>query len=273
MIFMTRLTSGDVRNIDLPFLKKYDTKFKETTGKSLKEFAFYLSDGEPANNLNKKIAVVPVTAGLGVIDGFCSAVEATLRFMGCHVFTTSSTDTAGLYEAFQCGPDLIFSGDDNVFAAFNLNTKKVIENSYATGRAYAAALELAAGGVQNKTVLVIGAGRVGTSAIDYLINKGARVHFIDCDAGRVDYIQKKYPSALFESDLTRLPEIRYVLLAAPSKDILDGFHVCSKTIVSCPAIPVGLTDRALEKISDKNLIHDPLPLGVISMLMHALVNE
>jgi len=46
--------------------------------------------------------------------------------------------------------------------------------------------------------------------------------------------------------------------------------VNSETIVSAPAIPLGLTESALQKLPTNNLIHDPLQLGLVAMVALAL---
>lgn len=43
--------------------------------------------------------------------------------------------------------------DDNRFVAISLITRKVLDNSQATGRFFAAALDLMAGGIMNREVL------------------------------------------------------------------------------------------------------------------------
>ncbi len=270
---MTRLTPADVSCIGLSFLRKYDSEFRVKTGKSLTQFAEYLAKGHSLKFNEVKVAVVPITAGKGIIEGFSKAVCSTLSFLGCDAFVTSWSDVSGFFEAFQNKVDVIFAGDDSIFSAFNLNTKRVIENSYATGKAYAAALELMVKDLRNKEILVIGAGRVGISAIEYFLNKGAKVMFSECDPDRIEFIKKEYPEVIYESNLDcALPKIKYILLAAPSRDLLHEHHLTSESIISSPAIPLGLSESALKKISQNNLIHDPLQLGVIAMLSLALKN-
>lgn len=270
---MTRLTSDDVRLI--PFtLKDYDRALKAKIGKSLIEFARYIANDQEIDQtmMKSKVAVVPITAGLGIIEGFTEAVASILNYMGMNAFVTQKTDVAGFAEAFSKNVDLLFAGDDFVFSAFNLNRKKIIENSFATGKAYAAALELVTGGLEGKTVLVIGAGRVGLSAIDYFIKKDAKVIVIEIDKERLAELKKIYKDHLIIMDNLKeaIKYTKLILIAAPVHGILDESMVDSKTIISSPAIPVGLTDAALKKLPAENFIHDPLQIGVVAMAALAL---
>ncbi|MCP8304537.1 MAG: 3-methylornithyl-N6-L-lysine dehydrogenase PylD [archaeon] len=268
---MDRLTTDDICSIP-DTIEEYDTDLKAKIGKSLIELAKYLADDQEIDRviMKSKAAVVPITAGLGIIGGFADAVAAILRHIGMDAFVTQKTDVAGFAEAFSNNVDLIFTGDDLVFSAFNINRKKVVDNSFATGRAYAATLELAAGGLKGKTAVVVGAGRVGLSAIDYLIKKGAKVIVIEIDKDKVTELKKRYKSLIFTDSIAKaIKYTRLILIAAPVSGLLNEQIVDSETIVSSPAIPLGLTEPALKKLPANNLIHDPLQLGVVAMVAFA----
>ncbi|MCP8319521.1 MAG: 3-methylornithyl-N6-L-lysine dehydrogenase PylD [archaeon] len=270
---MTRLTSDDVRPIPRT-IKDYDRDLKAKIGKSLIDLAKYLADSQEMDQviMKSKAAVVPITAGQGIIEGFTEAVASILKYIGMDAFVTQKTDVAGFAEAFSKNVDLLFAGDDSVFSVFNLNKKKIVDNSFATGRAYATALELAIRGLEGKTVLVIGAGRVGLSAIDYLIKKGAKVIVIEIDKEKVAWLKKIYKDHLTIMDTLdeAIKYTRLILIAAPVHGLLDESMIDSKTIVSSPAIPSGLKESALKKLPAKNLIHDPLQIGVVAMAALAL---
>ncbi|MCP8311861.1 MAG: 3-methylornithyl-N6-L-lysine dehydrogenase PylD [Candidatus Methylarchaceae archaeon HK02M1] len=265
---MDRLNTDDIHSIP-DTIKEYDADLKAKIGKSLIELARYLADDQEIDRviMKSKAAIVPITAGLGIIEGFAEAIAAILRHIGMDAFVTQNTDIAGFFEAFSNNVDLIFTGDDLVFSAFNINRKKVVDNSFATGRAYAATLELAAGGVKGKTAVVVGAGRVGLSAIDYLIKKGAKVIVIEIDKDKVTELKKRYKSLIFIDSIAKaIKYTRLILIAAPVSGLLNEHIVDSETIVSSPAIPLGLTEPALKKLPANNLIHDPLQLGVLAMV-------
>ena len=270
---MDRLNSDDIRSIPYT-IKGYDLNIKAKIGKSLIELAEYLADDKEIKKriFNSKVAVVPITAGLGIIEGFSEAIVAILEYLGMDAFITQDTDIAGFSEAFSKNVDLILSGDDLVFSAFNVNKKKVVDNSFATGRAYAASLELASKDVKGKTVVVVGAGRVGLSAIDYLIKKGANIIVIEIDKDKVVELKKRYKKKLILMNTIdeAIKYSRLILIAAPIAGLLKEHNVNSEMIVSSPAIPLGLTESALKKLPSNHLIHDPLQLGVVAMVALAL---
>jgi pyrrolysine biosynthesis protein PylD len=273
---MTRLTSDDVRSIPYS-MKDYDKNLKAKIGKSLVDLASYLSDSKKMDRVitKSKAAVVPITSGLGIIEGFTEAVASVLKHMGMDAFVTEKTDVAGFAEAFSKNVDLLFAGDDYVFSVFNLNKKIFVENSFATGKAYAVALELVTGGLEGKTVLVIGGGRVGSSAIDYIIKKGARVFLTEINKEKAVELKRIYMEHLTTVDNLdeAIKHTRLILIAAPVHGLLDENMIDSKTIVSSPAIPSGLTEAALEKLPDNNFIHDPLQMGVVAMVALALKQQ
>jgi len=47
--------------------------------------------------------------------------------------------------------------------------------------------------------------------------------------------------------------------------------ITNNIIISAPAIPLGLTENALKKLPSRNLIHDPLQLGVATMALESIV--
>jgi pyrrolysine biosynthesis protein PylD len=183
------------------------------------------------------------------------------------VFKTEGTDVAGFSEAVRRRGNLIFAADDEVFAAFNLEKMRTVYNSDATGRAYAAALELIAKGLGAEPVSVIGVGKVGSAAVDYLTRKGAHIHVFDFNRAKVDYIRAAHSRLVTPCDSVEecFKRARLILLAAPARNIVHENMIREDTVVSAPAIPLGLTKDALKKISWKNLIHDPLELGVATM--------
>lgn len=211
-----------------------------------------------------KVGVVPVTAGLGLIGTFCDQVAAIIEYLGFEVFITESTDVSGIYEANRRGAGITFLADDTYFLALNMAKNLVAENSDATARGFVAAMEGAVGGLRDKEVLVIGGGRVGRSAMDFVKCRGA-------------------DGVLYDNN----PEV----LAAYAK---EGFRVCRsladlknyELVVDCsfseagwihkemlhpnawfasPAVPLSLDQEAVEALGD-HLIHDLLQLGVITML-------
>jgi pyrrolysine biosynthesis protein PylD len=198
-------------------------------------------------------------------------VAATLRHIGLTVYTPKGSDIEGLAEAVKKGCDLIFAADDKVFAALNPQKMRVVENSEATGWAYAAALELKAGNLEGKPVAVVGAGRVGSAAVNYLTRRRAKCHLFDAALEKTERLKVLYPEhvTICNSLQECLKEAKLIILAAPGVNLPTAL-VKRDTVVSAPAIPLGLTGGALRKLSRDNLIHDPLQLGVATMAVAAL---
>lgn len=270
---MTRLTPELIK--DIPGnLRSYDEEIKSKTGLTLFDLGKYVS-GIKEVDYNKlrsiRAAVVPVTAGRGIIEGFCYTVAKIIEYIGIESFVCEGTDVTGFAEAFSKKADLIFAADDQTFAVFCPTTRTVIDNSTATGEIYAAALELMAGGEKDKNVLVIGLGRVGSASIGYLVNRGAHVIAFDVDRRKMELIKGKFGDkvTLCRSLPDAVKQVRLIMIAAPGPNIISEDMIDETYMISAPGIPLGLTEGALRRIG-KRLIHDPLQLGVISMTFKAL---
>lgn len=83
---------------------------------------------------------------------------------------------------------------------------------------------------------------------------------------RIKFILGNYPQIEVTKSIDDvLPNIKLILFTAPAIGLLKSHHVDEDTIVSCPAFPLPFDENVLFKIR-RNLIHDPLQLGVVSML-------
>jgi pyrrolysine biosynthesis protein PylD len=58
--------------------------------------------------------------------------------------------------------------------------------------------------------------------------------------------------------------------ASPSSDFILARHIRPDTIISAPGVPLGLDRSALNLIGDR-LLHDPLQIGVATMVVGALI--
>lgn len=125
---MTRLTSDDVCSIPYT-IKDYDRSLKAKIGKSLRDLANYIADSQEMDQaiMKSKAAVVPITAGLGIIEGFTETVAAILKHIGMDAFVTQKTDVAGFAEAFSKNADLLFAGDDYVFQFLTLTRRGLLK--------------------------------------------------------------------------------------------------------------------------------------------------
>jgi pyrrolysine biosynthesis protein PylD len=213
--------------------------------------------------------VVPISAGEGIIEGFSQAVEAVLRYVGFAAFTTSRSDVSGLAEAIEKGAGIVFLADDERFVAIDLARRRVVDNARATALGYVTALEALMNGLEGKEVLVIGAGRVGTSAAEHLRRRGALVGVHDVDVAKMTAVAQRL-------GLTPEPDLdsalrRYTILfdASPAAGIIAAEHMRPDTVVAAPGIPLGLTPEAFRLVRQRT-IHDVLQIGVATMAVMSL---
>lgn len=274
---MTRLINADISDIAAN-LKNYDAELAARTGHTLSSIACRAVDtGE--GRIKKvlpdlQVAVVPISSGQGIIGGFCDAVLSILAHMGANAFVTQSTDVAGIAEAVQKKADVMMLADDERFVALHIHSRKIADNAVCTARAFATGLNLMAGGVKGKAVLVIGCGPVGGSAAQSLVHMGARVSVYDINGEAaqnwVEGIRHKLDTHIQLVDTldAALVQHRFILDASPAGSIIHAQHITPDTYVSAPGMPCGLDDEAKTVIS-RRMLHDPLQLGVATMLVSA----
>jgi pyrrolysine biosynthesis protein PylD len=270
---MTRLNEQLIKNIG-GTLEAYDASLVKKTGLTLKQIAMQaggLSEERMKDALrSNRVAVVPVTWGQGRIKGFVEAIREILNHIGVNVFQSKATDIAGFAEAIGKGADIIFCADDERFIALNLPLKRVVDNAEATARGYVEALGCAAGGLNGRDVLVIGgAGQVGWNAVLWLKKKGAHVSVYDDDQDRL-LLRSRGHDVMVEHNLGETLEKHLIFFdASPATDIIRVEHIQPETVIAAPGIPLGLSDEAYSIIIER-LIHDPLQIGVATMLAEAI---
>jgi pyrrolysine biosynthesis protein PylD len=274
---VTRLASDDVKSIPAE-LDHYDSELTAKTGCSLRGIACLAADlqkEEIKDSLkNALVGVIPITAGEGVIAGFCDAVAGIVSHMGCKTFITQTTDVTGLTEAFNKKADIVMLADDQEFIALHTASRRMVENAVATGKGFVAGLGLMAGDLEKKNVLVIGCGPVGRSATAELAAMRAHVSVYDINSKcSIDLAEALKQSSNVRiqiiKDLDRtLKSHRFIIDASPATDIIHARHITAETYISAPGVPVGLDKEALLKIGDR-LLHDPLQLGVATMVISA----
>lgn len=269
---MTRLLKEDVEEIHRE-LDLYDSELIEKTGLSLRQVAC-MAAGIPEKTvieraLTCKAAVIPITVGEGIIPSFTTAVQSIIQHLGFQAVVTDETDVAGIAEAISHGANLLFMADDLKFIALNVQTGVAVDNGEATGRGFTAALDGIAQGLEEKSVLVLGAGPVGLSAIAFLKKLGAKTAVFDIDDTKVKRL--KDAGIKIESDLDKaLASYRYIIDATPQGGFIELDDVHPDTKIACPGMPLGLTPTAYPFLQD-GLIHDPLQIGVATMLAMALL--
>jgi pyrrolysine biosynthesis protein PylD len=265
---VTRLSYRMVKEIGSE-LESYDKELKRKTGHTLKQIACHGTDLlkiEPSGGYKPSVAVIPVSSGQGIIEGFAEAVRDIIEYLGFTSLVTSKTDVAGLAQAIERGTDIVFLADDNCFVAINLKRRYVSDNAIATAGGYIAALDYLAGGLRDKTVLVIGAGDVGKAAAEILKEMGARIVIYDSDSSKAVNVVSRYGAKVERSLDDALHNYAIILEASPAADVIRAEHIRPETKIAACGIPIGTTGEARSILGDR-LIHDPLQIGVATMMM------
>jgi pyrrolysine biosynthesis protein PylD len=269
---MTRLSSelisGLYENMDA-----YDGELVQKIGLTLRQIAARtagLSEETLCEAFRSECAaVIPITAGQGVIEGFTKAVEGIIQHVGCPCFITKNSDASGLAEGIEKGASIVFLADDNRYIAVKISQKHVIDNAEATGWSYAYALDACAGGLNDRDILLIGAGQVGKNALKALLGLGAKVGVFDIDRSKVRALVEKFDIKQEENLSIALDMYTLFFDASPAPDIILPEHIKPQTIVAACGIPLGLSDEARVLVHER-LIHDPLQLGTAAMLAMAV---
>lgn len=275
---MTRLTTNNIRHIGAQ-LANYDTELITKTGCSLKGIACRAAGVQEFEfekmSADSLVGIIPLTLGQGIIGEFCDTVARIASHIGCSAFVTQVADVAGLAEAFEKKADVIMLADDRRFVAIHTQSRQVVDNAAATGKGFAAGLSLMVGGLEQKDVLVIGCGPVGCAATQALVKLDSRVSIYDINLSRSDDLVRRIKQLLdTEIKLVKeldqaLTEHQFIVDATPALDIIKAHHVNSDTYISAPGVPQGLNEAARSKVSDR-LLHDPLQIGVATMVVCAL---
>lgn len=163
---MSRLTEQDIDHLS-ENLAVLDEKSLSLTGGTIEELAREAA-GFVGDSAGITAAVVPITAGLGLIGNFSESCRAILSHCGANAFITKGTDVTGIQEAYRAHAQLIFTADDDTCTMLSTATCSFSDNGDATGRAFAVALKHLMRYRKKEKVLVIGAGPVGTAALHRL---------------------------------------------------------------------------------------------------------
>jgi len=263
---MTRLITEWIADIE-DTIKDRERDLKNKTGLSFAALAakaggYSVSDIERASK-EIRVAAVPVTTGLGIIGTFAQSVAAVAGVMGFKSFVTKNTDVNGLFEAYQSGADIVYMADDERFISINLNKKKMADNDYATALGYTAALEGAAGPFAGKEILIMGCGSVGMEFIKILRKKGTSLAAYDISGIRLAMARKEDVSCITSPD--EINRYKYIFDATSQGGWLRRDMLHPEAWIAAPGIPLSLDEGALGAFAER-LIHDPLQIGVASML-------
>ena len=269
---MTRLWSELISGMN-ETLDAYDLELTRKSGLNLRQIAARTAGSSEEILVeafrSECVAVIPVTAGQGVIQGFTEAVESIIKHLDCSCFISENCDAAGIAEGIEKGASILFLADDARYIAINLSHKHVVDNDLATSWSYAYALDACVGGLRGQSILLIGAGRVGKHALCALDRLGAKVGVFDIDGAKVQPLIGEFRIKQEENLSDALD--RYTLLfdASPAPDIIQVKHIKPETAIAACGIPIGLSDEA-RRLAEDRLIHDPLQLGTAAMLALAV---
>jgi 3-methylornithyl-N6-L-lysine dehydrogenase len=229
--------------------------------KGLSYLALGLGHGE-LNLSNFKVAAVPITSGKGVTPSFCDSVCSITRHLGMESHVTEGTDVAGFYQAMEAGADIVFMADDLEFVAVNMRERRAADNTHSTALGYFSALRTAIGPLAGEEVLVVGAGRVGSCAIDLLADEKAAITVVDPDPAKIASVRRRYPNIRVAHDLERaVSGAGAILNASPAR--IPGEWLQEGTVISSPGMPYSFDELGESKA--RVLVHDPLQIGVSVM--------
>jgi pyrrolysine biosynthesis protein PylD len=237
------------------------------------------------------VAVVPLDAGQGVLPGFAEAVRAIAAHLGFPARVTESPDAGGLAEAYRGGARILVTADESTYIAVNLRSLAVADNNRTTALGFVTALDLLAGGLAAREVLVLGCGPVGREAARCLLEREARVSLCDMRVERARETAAELVAELFAAASIAAPAAapagagrvrveenleqalrRHRLLfdATPAPGIICERHIGPDTRIAAPGVPLGLSVGAL-RAAGKRVVHDVLQIGTAVMLAEALL--
>lgn len=260
---MSRLVEKDIRDIQ-EGIGAYNARFRAQTGCSLEQVARAatgISSAAP-----RRVGVVSVTSGLGVISGFAGAVCATLRAFSIDAFVPGTCDVDGLYEALRRGADVLFMADDARFVAFGASARGLADNGACTGAGFAQAL-LCAMGERRERVLVLGASAVGGAAARHLLGRGLAVDLWDIEESALAAAEASGEGLTKLKKSPILREYSYILDATPAAGLITAADVGGGTVIAAPGMPLGVTAQAC---GIATVLHNPLELGVLTMYYECL---
>lgn len=278
---MTRLQAHDMSAVARD-LDAYDRELRVKTGLTLRGIACRAAGVDAQEFARRSVgcraAVVSLTCGEGVIRGFAESLQRILSHLGLPASVTAEPDVAGLAAAYAEGAELVLLADDHRFIAVNTRSRIVVDNADATGAGFAWGLNLMAGGLAGRPVLVLGCGPVGCSAAVTLQRIGASVSLFDPDptaSGRAARMLSESgagPVAVEHALESALGRHRLIVDATPASNLIGAEHIHPDTFVSAPGVPLGLTAAAADRIAGR-LLHDRLEIGVAAMAAGAMAGR
>ncbi len=263
---MTRLNSKWMEDL-LSEFQDMNVSMKQSFGFDILELAaqaYGMTIEEIESRLKKKkVSIIPITAGEGVIGHFSESIAMVLQYMGCPVTITEKSDVAGFMEAVSNVSDIVFMGDDDLFMAMDFKSQKCIDNHPATAKGFAQITDQVLQSNKQNEVVVVGFGALGKLIADELNHKGYAVSVFDKNNDALNEADHKY------SVVHTIKEHQCLVDATSEGDWLDDSMVNEKAIIIAPGVPISLSASASTLLKER-YFHDYLAVGV-AMMITALV--
>lgn len=266
---MTRLTEVMLRAVNLG---SFDKEVQCKTGRTLGQLAAEVAGlPEPLPTRRQRLfAVMPVSAGQGIVNGFVEQVAAVLAYLGLTVKKIAEPDVAGLAQAALAGADIVFCADDSLFMALNLKNGTCIDNATATAEMYVHAIALMANGMSAKKTLLLGLGKVGEACLVASLNRGSDLWVYDLSAEKTRQKAREYGVIPVEQMLAHVcREAEIIIDASPGGGFIPENWLSDGVVIAAPGLPLGLQAQHLSRFQDR-MIHDCLVLGVAGMAAMSL---
>lgn len=263
---MTRLTSDWISEMENT-AALWNNRLYNRTGLDYVKIAALVAERKEEDILQAadkyRIAVVPVTSGLGTITSFSESVAAIVKAMGFDAFVTEATDINGIYEAHLKNADIIYMADDDRYIALNVKNGKVGDNNIATAYGFTEILNKMAGGVSGKDIAVLGYGIIGQLMAEHLAAKGAKVAVYDKDINKQRQVLDG--GHLWIDNINDIKNYRFIADGTSEGEWLDEKMLADDVLIAAPGIPFSLTAAARQNIEGQ-YIHDLLEIGTAGML-------
>lgn len=263
---MTRLKTEWISEIGKN-AESRNRELKESTGLDFMELAACAAGVDRIKLVKAsktfKVAVVPVTAGEGIIRIFAESVAAAVEAAGFAASVTRNSDISGIREACSSNADIIYMADDNAFIALNIRTGMMADNNMATAAGYAEILNAAAGGLSGKRTAVLGYGIIGKLMSKRLADMNAEVFVYDKD------ITKKYDAEadgfIWISSENELKNFAYIADATDEGGWLAPEALDENAVIAAPGVPLSLNEDSKSALAGR-YVHDMLEIGTVCML-------
>lgn len=271
---MTCLTTNDVAGIPHMW-EEYDRRMALMLNTDIISLAARATDRPTAvvrdGLAGRKLAVVPVTSGGGVIPGFVESVASIGWRLGMNAAVMNYPDGDGFQQALDLGADFIISADDHRFLARDCHLGRLADNNIATSSVFVAALEALCGGsLRDKDVLVLGAGVVGRGAAVRLVEVGAYPLVYDPDQKRAMAAMGELTDGEMVNSqrdlLEALKRTNIIFDATPVPEALPVELWPEQPIVSAPGVPLAWPMEWMYPGAAGRLWHDVLQAGTAAML-------